>query len=307
MRIRVRRFGWLLTLAGGLHATFGCGGRTDFLAIPDGGNATGGAVGTGGTPGGSGGSVPQAGGFVGAGGKVGKAGFVGSGGGPPCGPCPLVVCGTGQQLTTLPGECCSTCEPCNTRCAPPPACPPGTQLVTNPGQCCPSCQPCGAVDCALPNCGPGGVATTLPGQCCPVCVMTDPCAGVRCGKVACPSGQSLVTLPGNCCPICTPNVVDASPGPCDEVGFAAYVQKQIAGLDALSCMVDGDCTTLPVTATCRNDCGIVLNTRSVMSIYSAAEQFSSTYCTGCPPSPGPCNAGQPRCVNGQCTSPILPL
>jgi hypothetical protein len=305
----VLRFGWLLMLTGGLHAAFGCGGRTDALLVPDTGNATGAAVGAGGTPGGSGsgGAAPHSGGFVGAGGKVGAAGFVGSGGGPACGPCPLIACGTGQRLTTRPGQCCATCEPCNTACGPQPLCPAGTQSVTTPGQCCPSCEPCGLVDCALPNCGPLGVATTLPGQCCPVCVMSDPCAGVRCDKMTCPSGTSLTTFPGKCCPVCTPNIVDASPGPCDQAGFAAYLQKQIVGLDARSCMVDGDCTTLPMVDACRSGCATAVNTKSIMSIYAAVQQFASTYCTGCAPTPGTCATGHPSCVNGQCTSPVLPL
>ena len=159
----------------------------------------------------------------------------------------------------------------------------------------------------VPNSGPLGVAMTLPGQCCPVCVVSDPCAGVRCDKMTCPSGTSLTTFPGKCCPVCTPNIVDASPGPCDQTGFAAYLQKQIVGLDARSCMVDGDCTTLPMVDACRSGCGTAVNTKSIMSIYAAVQQFASTYCTGCAPTPGTCGTGHPSCVNGQCTSTVLPL
>ncbi len=306
------RFGRVLILTAGLPAAFGCGARTDAFAFPDAGNATGAAVGAGGTPGGAGsGGAQQAGGRVGTGGHVGTGGFigtggfVGTGGSIACGPCPLIGCGSGQQLTTLQGECCPSCEQCNAKCAPPPLCPPGEQSLVPPGQCCPSCVLCGG-ECVTMRCGPGAVATTLPGQCCPVCVMSDPCAGVKCGNTSCPAGTAPVTLPGTCCPKCTPIVVDASPGPCNPAGFSAYLDKQIAATDALSCTVDSDCAVAQLTATCGAGCPTVVNAKFVMLFDSGAQEFASMYCTGC--SPGiSCAPRRPSCMNGQCTGITLPL
>jgi hypothetical protein len=48
------------------------------------------------------------------------------------------------------------------------ACPPRTRLSSVPGQCCPTCEPCGQVNCLfMPACSFGEQPVTPPGECCP--------------------------------------------------------------------------------------------------------------------------------------------
>jgi hypothetical protein len=262
-----RSIRWLQVIAA--MVGFGCGGRTaDFgTALDDGGLGGTGAVG--GTIGAGGGSA----GYTGYGGSLG--GYVGAGGAPP-------LC-EGEPV-----------------CAPV-QCGPGQQEVTH-GGCCPFCEPCPPVPCPLLDCGPGGQITTEPGQCCPVCALVDPCAGVRCGLPMCPPGSTIVSVPGQCCPVCAAPAVDASLGSCDQNGYAELVQKEILSLDALSCMIDPECTVITLVNSCELNCGRAVNVRSSSSLYNAAQQFANANCTDCPPTGGPtCPAAfVTKCVSGQC-------
>ncbi len=137
--------------------------------------------------------------------------------------------------------------------------------------------------------------------------MSNPCDGVTCPTVFCADGFEPTIAPGACCAQCEPVApIDASAGPCDQMGFATFLDKQITSLDARSCSVDADCTIMALDTNCQSDCGTILNTKSVMAIYSAARQFASMNCTGCVIAGGGCNATLPRCVNGQCAG-ILAL
>jgi hypothetical protein len=247
-------------------AGFGCGGRTaDFgTVLDDGGLGASGALG---------GSSGAGAGSAGYGGSLG--GYVGAGGARVC---------------------------VENVCPPVPQCGPGQQEMTLPGQCCPSCQPCPPLPCPPPNCGPGGQITTEPGQCCSVCTKVDPCAGVRCGLPMCPPGSTLVSLPGECCPSCTATAVDASLGSCNQNGYAQLVQKEILSLDALSCMIDSECTVVTLVNSCELNCGRAVNVNASATLYDAAQKFAILSCSGCPPTAGGTCPGAfiTKCVNGQC-------
>jgi hypothetical protein len=214
-----------------------------------------------------------------------------AGSGPYCNAaCPLIACD--GPSTTLPGECCPTCEPSGG--GSPGG---GSSSGGAGGATCADIVPCADI-----GCPPGWISELQPGACCPSCVSggagAGGCEDVACPGIACAKGYMLQQSAGACCPSCVPN--DACTQ--GQQSYDTLRQQLISQPGAVACKVSNDCALLSGSAYCGDECSAIpVNAAAAPSMDSQLSAYATKNCSTCTPVYPPCAAPPPpSCIDGQC-------